>query len=520
MASPCLRERLGLGLPELLARTDRIVHGTTVATNALLERKGAKVAMLTTEGHRDVIEMREGLKPERYNLRLPAAPALVPRRLRLPVAERIRPDGTVEVPLDRTSLNSAIAVLKAEKVEAVAICFLHSWRDDAHERAAAEAVRTALPGCLRDDVRGSAPADQGVRAIFHGLRQCLCRADRVAVSRAARGRLADAGYKGSIFVILSHGGVAPVEEAARLATGTALSGPAGGVAAGVALAQRGVGQNLITFDVGGTSTDIALVLEGEAALGRGRTVGGERIALESLDIVTLGAGGGSIGHVGAGGTLQVGPRSAGAVPGPVAYGQGGTEPTVTDANLVLGYLDKDELPRWRAQARPRRRTGCFRQAGGFGRSSRHGRRGGRAPPGQCPHGRRHPHRHRPTRRGSARFHPAGLRRRGGAACDRRGAGTRDAARRRADLRRGAFGLGHAAHRPPLRDGTQRAHLAGCRTTLRCAPSGPGWKPKAAPASHPGSAARSRQGAPPICAMASRSSRLPCRSSGRVGTRPV
>ncbi|MDB5371920.1 MAG: N-methylhydantoinase, partial [Belnapia sp.] len=142
-----------------------------------------------------------------------------------------------------------------------------------------------------------------------------------------------------LFVILSHGGVAPVAEAARLAVGTALSGPAGGVAAAVALAQQGMGQDLVTFDMGGTSTDIALVVGGEAALGRGRTVGGERIALESLDIVTLGAGGGSIAHLGAGGTLQVGPQSAGAVPGPACYGNGGTEPTVTDANLVLGYLD-------------------------------------------------------------------------------------------------------------------------------------------------------------------------------------
>jgi N-methylhydantoinase A len=338
-----LGERLGLGPTELLARTERIVHGTTVATNALLERKGAKVAMLTTEGHRDVIEMREGLKPERYDLRMPPAPALVPRRLRLPVAERLRPDGTVEVQLDRTSLNSAIAVLKAEKVEAVAICFLHSWRDDAHERAAAEAVRAALPGVF---VTTSAEVLPQIKEFERFSTACVNAYVGPIVSRylaRLRGRLADAGYKGSIFVILSHGGVAPVEEAARLATGTALSGPAGGVAAGVALAQRGVGQDLITFDVGGTSTDIALVLEGEAALGRGRTVGGERIALESLDIVTLGAGGGSIGHVGAGGTLQVGPRSAGAVPGPVAYGLGGTEPTVTDANLVLGYLDKDNF---------------------------------------------------------------------------------------------------------------------------------------------------------------------------------
>ena len=205
-----LAERLGLGLPELLARTDRIVHGTTVATNALLERKGAKVAMLTTEGHRDVIEMREGLKPERYNLRMPAAPALVPRRLRLPVAERIRPDGTVEVQLDRTSLNSAIAVLKAEKVEAVAICFLHSWRDDAHERAAAEAVRTALPDVF---VTTSAEVLPQIKEFERFSTACVNAYVGPIVSRylaRLRGRLADAGYKGSIFVILSHGGVAPV----------------------------------------------------------------------------------------------------------------------------------------------------------------------------------------------------------------------------------------------------------------------------------------------------------------------
>ncbi|WP_137127177.1 hydantoinase/oxoprolinase family protein [Roseomonas sp. HF4] len=334
-----LADRLGVAFVDLLGRTERIVHGTTVATNALLERRGARVAMLTTEGHRDVIEMREGLKPARYDLRLPAAPALVARRLRLPVRERLRPDGRVEIPLDRASLDAAIATLRAEAVEAVAVCFLHSWRDDAHERLAAEAVRAALPGVF---VTTSAEVLPQIKEFERFSTAAVNAYVGPVVSRylaRLRGRLAEEGYGGQVFVILSHGGVAPVEEAARLAAGTALSGPAGGVAAGVALAQRGLGKDLITFDVGGTSTDIALVQDGDAALGRGRDVGGERIALESLDIVTLGAGGGSIGHVGAGGTLQVGPRSAGAVPGPVAYGQGGTEPAVTDANLVLGYLD-------------------------------------------------------------------------------------------------------------------------------------------------------------------------------------
>jgi N-methylhydantoinase A len=330
---------LGVPLPDLLARTERIVHGTTVATNALLERKGARVGMLTTAGHRDVIEMREGLKPERYDLRLPPPPPLVPRRLRLPVRERLRVDGRVEVPLDEASLAGAIAALRAEQVEAVAVCFLHSWRDPTHERRAGEAVARALPGVY---VTLSAEVLPQIKEFERFSTAAVNAYVGPVVSRyltRLRARLGEAGYGGPVFVTLSHGGVAPVEEAARLAAGTALSGPAGGVAAGVALVARGLGANLVTFDVGGTSTDIALVTEGEAALGRGRSIGGERIALESLDIVTLGAGGGSIAHVGAGGTLQVGPQSAGAVPGPVCYGQGGTEPTLTDANLLLGYLD-------------------------------------------------------------------------------------------------------------------------------------------------------------------------------------
>lgn len=334
-----LAEVLGLTLADLLARTERIVHGTTVATNALLERRGARVAMLTTEGHRDVIEMREGLKPERYDLRLPAAPALVPRHRRLPVQERLRPDGRVEAPLDAASLDAAIASVKAEGAESVAVCFLHAWRDPAHERQAVEAVRAALPDVF---VTHSAEVLPQIKEFERFSTTAVNAYVGPVVARyltRLRRRLGEAGYDGPVFVILSHGGVAPVEEAARLAAGTALSGPAGGVAAGVALARQGLGQDLVTFDVGGTSTDIALIEGGEAALGRGREVGGERIALESLDIVTLGAGGGSIAHLGPGGLLQVGPRSAGAVPGPVCYGQGGAEPSVTDANLVLGYLD-------------------------------------------------------------------------------------------------------------------------------------------------------------------------------------
>jgi N-methylhydantoinase A len=338
-----LAQTLHVTLTELLEVTERLVHGTTVATNALLERRTARVALLTTEGHRDVVEMREGLKPARYDLRMPAPQPLVPRRLRLPLTERLRADGSVAVPLDPASLDAAIAALKAEQVEAVAICLLHAWRDPTHERQAGAAVQAALPDAyvtLSSDVLpqikeyerfGTTVANAAVGPVVGRYLGRL------------QARLEEAGFHGPLFVILSHGGVAPVEEARRLAAGTALSGPAGGVAAALALARAGLGADLVTFDVGGTSTDVALVAQGEAALGHGREVGGQRIALESLDIVTLGAGGGSLAYVDSGGLLRVGPRSAGAVPGPACYGAGGTEPAVTDANLLLGYLDPDRF---------------------------------------------------------------------------------------------------------------------------------------------------------------------------------
>src|SRR5438477_383904 len=229
----------GTDLVGLLKSTERIVHGTTVATNALLERKGAKVGLLTTEGHRDVIEMREGLKDDRYNVRMPPPVPLVPRVLRL-----------------------------------------------------------------------------GVRT-----------------------RLAARGYRGDVLIMQSHGGVAPIRESARLAAGAVLSGPAGGVAAGRYAARLLDVRELITFDMGGTSTDIALLQRGEPALTGEKTVGIAKVALPSLDIHTLGAGGGSIARVDAGGILHVGPESAGADPGPACYGKGGDRATVTDANVVLGFLD-------------------------------------------------------------------------------------------------------------------------------------------------------------------------------------
>jgi N-methylhydantoinase A len=338
-----LAEALGLDRAAMLARTERIVHGTTVATNALLEHKGARVGLLTTEGHRDIIEMREGLKDDRYDLRQPPPAQLVPRDRRLGVRERIRPDGRVEIPLDRGSLSAAIATLKSQRVEAVAICYLHSWRDGAHERATAEAVRAAMPGVYVALSSAVLPQikeyDRFCTTVVNAyvgpaLERYLTRLEE---------RLRQAGLASPVLIIQSHGGVATIAEAVRLAAGGVLSGPAGGVA-GSQYAARLLGHgDLIPFDMGGTSTDISLVVGGEAAIASDRRIAGQRVALQSLDITSIGAGGGSIAHVDQGGLLHVGPESAGAQPGPACYGRGGVAATVTDANLVLGFLDPDNF---------------------------------------------------------------------------------------------------------------------------------------------------------------------------------
>jgi N-methylhydantoinase A len=334
-----LAAALGLDRAALLAATERIVHGTTVATNALLERKGARVGLLTTEGHRDVIEMREGLKDDRYNLRMPPPVPLVPRARRLGVRERMRADGRVETALDRRSLDRAIAALEAAGVQSVAVCYLHSYRDGRHEQLTRAALTRALPGVhvsLSSEVLPQIKEYERVCTTVVNAYVGPILAEYLA--RLGR-RLGEAGYRGPVFVMQSHGGVAPLGEAGRLAAAAVLSGPAGGVAASRYCARLVGAEDLIPFDMGGTSTDISLIARGEAALAVDRAVGEYKVALPSLDIVSIGAGGGSIAWVDAGGILQVGPQSAGADPGPACYGRGGTEATVTDANLVLGYLD-------------------------------------------------------------------------------------------------------------------------------------------------------------------------------------
>ena len=334
-----LARRLNVTRAEMLAATDRLVHGTTVATNALLERKGAKVALLTTEGHRDVIEMREGLKPDRYDLRSPPPEPLVPRELRFGVRERLKASGDVLIPLDAASLGDAIAAIKKSGATSVAVCFLHSYLNPAHELAAVERLVRELPDVSISSSSDVLPQIKEYERVSTTIVNAYVEPIVRRYLTNLEQRLHEAGFKGSLFVVLSHGGMAPVGDASRLAAGTVLSGPAGGMSGGRRCADLLGIPDLVPFDMGGTSTDISLISDGQASLSADGMLAGQRIALRSLDIASIAAGGGSIASVDTSGTLRVGPESAGSVPGPACYGNGGLAATVTDANVVLGYLD-------------------------------------------------------------------------------------------------------------------------------------------------------------------------------------
>jgi len=335
-----LAERLGVSVTGLMSTCVSVSHGTTVATNALLERRGARVALLTTAGFRDLLEMREGSKTTgRYDLLSPPPAPLVPRYLRLPVQERVRYTGDIEISLDPARLTQCLEQLDREDVEALAICFLHSTVNPRHEQLAGQTLSERFPGlyvCLSHQVLPqvgeydrlsttvvNAYVGPILGSYLHGLGQSLNRL----------------GYRREVLVMQSHGGVLPAPAAAKLAAGAVLSGPAAGVYGAVFYGELLGLDDLISLDMGGTSTDITLVEGGRPAVVSRREVGGTRIALPSLAVHSLGAGGGSIAAVGPDGLLAVGPESAGAEPGPACYGQGGALPTVTDANLLLGYLN-------------------------------------------------------------------------------------------------------------------------------------------------------------------------------------
>jgi len=332
-------ESHGQTLDQLLADVELIVHGTTVATNTLVERKGANVGLITTEGFRDLLEMREGLKEDRYNLRMKPVEPLVPRYLRLGVPERVKFDGSVHTPLDVDALRTALRELKEQGVESLAVCFLFSFMNPDHELQAEAEIRMVFPDAFVSLSHQVLPQIKEFDRLSATALNAYVGPELGRYLGNLQRRMVEHGDESKVLIIQSNGGAAPIEDSIRFAVRSILSGPAGG-ANGAAYAASVVGEeNVIALDMGGTSTDISIIEGGRPHLANEKYEAGWKIAVPMIDIHTLGAGGGSIARVDLGGVLRVGPDSAGAEPGPACYGMGGEDPTVTDAALVLGLLD-------------------------------------------------------------------------------------------------------------------------------------------------------------------------------------
>jgi N-methylhydantoinase A len=333
-------EKLDVALPE----TERLVHGTTIGTNAVLERKGADVWVITTRGFGDTLDIARTNRTVLYDIRALKPASLVPRQRVLEVDERMAFDGSVLRPLDASGVSAAAARIRASNGDvpgAAVICFLHSYANPAHERAAAALAREQLPGwfvCTSQEVLPEwREYERFSTAVLNAYIGPLVA--RYLTSLTAT--LATRGHAGKVFITTSSGGITTAEVAARFPVHTVLSGPAGGVAAALHLGHITGSRNLITCDMGGTSTDVCLIEQLEATLSTDQQISGLPNRTPQIEINSIGAGGGSLAWLDAGETLRVGPRSAGATPGPACYGRGGIEPTITDANLLLGRVPAD-----------------------------------------------------------------------------------------------------------------------------------------------------------------------------------
>jgi N-methylhydantoinase A len=320
---------------------DAIVHGTTVGTNALLERKGARLGVITTAGFRDVLEMRRRDRRHTWGLWGEFLPVAA-RDMRIEVPERTLANGTVHTPVDIAAVEAAGHALLAMGAEACAIIFINSYANAANERAAAAALRAIWPN---PQVSVSSEILPEIREFERASTTALNAYLQPGVASylgKLEGALADAGFAGRFHIVQSNGGIMSTRTARGTPVRTALSGPAAGVIAAAAIARAAGYENAITCDLGGTSFDVSLVARGEMALAAQATIDfGLVIRSPMIEITTIGAGGGSIAHVDRGGLLQVGPESAGSRPGPVCYGQGNTRPTLTDANVVLGRINAE-----------------------------------------------------------------------------------------------------------------------------------------------------------------------------------
>ncbi len=334
-----LQELARAGVP--LERVPLVVHGTTIATNALLTGRTARVALLTTEGFQDILSHRDGTKPHLYDLELSRPRELVRRRDRIEVRERISGQGEVLVPLTADEIQRAVRAAARQHPEAVAVAFLFSYLDDRHERAVREALAARLPEA---PVALSSEVAREFREYPRTATTALNAALRPVVGRYvlhAWSGVKELSPTSSFLVMQSNGGSLPAERADQEAHRLILSGPAAGVTGAVALGSRYGLDRLISLDMGGTSLDVCLVRDGLLPIQPLQLIEDHPILAPAVDIVAVGAGGGSIAHVDAAGGLKVGPQSAGADPGPAAYGLGGKEPTVTDAHVVVGTLGEE-----------------------------------------------------------------------------------------------------------------------------------------------------------------------------------
>jgi len=319
------------------------LHGTTVATNALLELKGAVTALITTRGFRDVLEIGRQTRPALYNFFQRKAPAIVPRELRFEVNERILFNGEIEIPLKEEAILSLAAKLRERRIESAAICFLHSYLDPRHEKMVKRIIQQEMPDIF---VSCSSEILPEFREYERTSTVCINAYVMPAIKKYLEDlevKLKENKIRSPLYIMQSNGGIISSQMAREHSARTVLSGPAGGVNAGKFLSKLTGELNLITMDMGGTSLDVSLISGGQPRYSTESSIGSYPIKLPMIEIHTIGAGGGSIAAIDPGGALKVGPESSGAVPGPACYGRGGHRPTVTDANLVLGRINSQYL---------------------------------------------------------------------------------------------------------------------------------------------------------------------------------
>ncbi|OZI61793.1 hydantoinase/oxoprolinase family protein [Bordetella genomosp. 11] len=331
---------------------DVMVHGTTLVINAVIERKGARTGLITTRGFRDVLEIGREKRFDAYDLQIEYPLPLVPRYMRMEVDERLHATGAVLSPLDESSVREAVQRLKDEGCESIAVCLLHAYRDPSHERRVSEIVREMMPGCpvsLSSDVLPEMKEyERTTTTVVNAYAKPV--ASRY-LSRLQQ-RLREEGFQGEMLMMMSSGGINSVDFAREFPVQVIESGPAAGTLGAAHFARLADLDKVLAFDMGGTTAKLALVENGQATLTndfevahvhRFKPGSGIPVRISVVDLIEIGAGGGSIARRTPVGTLQVGPQSASAVPGPACYGQGGTDPTVSDADLVLGYLDPEHF---------------------------------------------------------------------------------------------------------------------------------------------------------------------------------